>query len=125
MGRPRRVIVGLVAVNANGEERQMMIPFLLGAGVGYVLGARAGRERYEQIARAYRRVADNPTVQGAAGVARAKAGEALQAGVSAARDRVAGGPGRSGPAGPGAPGRAAGPGTNGTRPYGQTTRVDN
>ena len=47
------------------------------------------RERYEQLARAYRRVADNPSVQGAAGVARAKAGEAVQAGIAVAKDKVA------------------------------------
>ncbi|OLR95422.1 hypothetical protein [Actinokineospora bangkokensis] len=51
--------------------------FLVGAGVGYVLGAKAGRQRYDQIMRVYRKVADHPAVQGAAGVARAKVGEAL------------------------------------------------
>jgi hypothetical protein len=54
-----------------------MIPFLLGAAVGYVLGARAGRERYEQLARTYRRVADHPAVQGAAGIAKAKVVDAV------------------------------------------------
>ncbi|MFC9252170.1 hypothetical protein ACFWMR_23960 [Amycolatopsis thailandensis] len=49
--------------------------FLLGAAAGYVLGAKAGRGRYEQIVRTYRKVADHPMVQGAAGVARAKVGE--------------------------------------------------
>ena len=81
----------------------MIVPFLLGAGVGYVLGARAGRERYEQLARAYRRVADNPSVQGAAGVARAKAGEAVQVGLQKARERVA----PDGGGEPQAPGRAS------------------
>ncbi|MPY79811.1 MAG: hypothetical protein GEV04_15350 [Actinophytocola sp.] len=52
-----------------------MVKFLLGAAVGYVLGSRAGRSRYEQIVRTYRKVADHPAVQGAAGVARAKIGE--------------------------------------------------
>ncbi|NIH81561.1 MULTISPECIES: hypothetical protein [Amycolatopsis] len=52
-----------------------MKTFLLGAGVGYVLGARAGRARYEQIVRTYRAVADHPAVQGAAGFVRAKVGE--------------------------------------------------
>lgn len=51
--------------------------FVLGAAVGYVLGSRAGRSRYEQIVRTYRKVADHPAVQGAAGVARAKVGEKL------------------------------------------------
>ena len=49
-----------------------MMAFLLGAATGYVLGARAGRERYEQIARTYHRVTDHPAVQSAAGVARQK-----------------------------------------------------
>ncbi|HEY4004213.1 MAG TPA: hypothetical protein VGM60_03365 [Pseudonocardia sp.] len=50
----------------------MLIPFMVGAAVGYVLGARAGRERYEQLASTYRRVADHPAVQTAAGIAKAK-----------------------------------------------------
>jgi hypothetical protein len=50
-----------------------MIGFVLGAATGYVLGARAGRERYEQLARAYRRISDHPAVQSAAGVVRERA----------------------------------------------------
>ena len=49
-----------------------MIRFVAGAAVGYVLGSRAGRERYEQIKRWSTRVADNPAVQGAAGLVRAQ-----------------------------------------------------
>jgi hypothetical protein len=82
-----------------------MLPFLLGMGVGYVLGTRAGRERYEQLSKAYRRVADNPQVQAAAGVARAKAGEAVQAGVAVAKDKVA--PSSNTGHEPAAPGRSA------------------
>ncbi|MGQ0774190.1 MAG: hypothetical protein ACT4NY_07200 [Pseudonocardiales bacterium] len=52
-----------------------MWQFLLGGAVGYVLGSRAGRERYEQLERTSRRVIDHPAVQGAAGVARAKVTE--------------------------------------------------
>ena len=59
--------------------------FLLGAATGYVLGARAGRERYEQIVRTYHRVADHPAVQGAAGVARAKVTDAVRTRVKAFR----------------------------------------
>ncbi|MGD9959230.1 hypothetical protein [Nocardioides sp.] len=36
---------------------------LIAAGVGYVLGARAGRERYEQIKSAALRVRNDPRVQ--------------------------------------------------------------
>jgi hypothetical protein len=39
---------------------------------GYVLGSRAGRERYEDIVRVARRVAGSQTVQSAAGVAQAR-----------------------------------------------------
>ena len=52
-----------------------MKAFLMGAAVGYVLGAKAGRGRYEQIVATYRKIADHPAVQGAAGIARAKIGE--------------------------------------------------
>ncbi|MCK2220041.1 YtxH domain-containing protein [Actinomadura sp. ATCC 31491] len=63
--------------------------FTLGLAIGYVLGSRAGRERYEQIKRAAQRVADNPRVQEVAGVvgaqasryadvARTKVGDTLQ-----------------------------------------------
>ncbi|HEV2782592.1 MAG TPA: hypothetical protein VGX25_24625 [Actinophytocola sp.] len=52
-----------------------MKAFLMGAAVGYVLGAKAGRARYDQIVRTYRKIADHPAVQGAAGIARAKIGE--------------------------------------------------
>lgn len=49
------------------------LTFLVGLAVGYVLGTRAGRERYEQIKRSARRVADNPSVQETAGVLQAQA----------------------------------------------------
>ncbi|MGH3964444.1 MAG: hypothetical protein ACRDRY_14490 [Pseudonocardiaceae bacterium] len=44
-----------------------MCGFLLGGAIGYLLGSRAGRERYEQVERMCRQVLDHPTVQGAAG----------------------------------------------------------
>ena len=39
------------------------LTLLVAGGVGYVLGARAGRERYEQIKRTATRVKDDPRVQ--------------------------------------------------------------
>jgi hypothetical protein len=57
-----------------------MLMFLLGAALGYVLGAQAGRERYEQLLRTYQRVADHPAVQGAAGVVRARVEERVNGG---------------------------------------------
>ncbi len=53
------------------------LTFLAGAGVGYVLGARAGRERYEQIRRAYAQAKDDPRLQGIAGMVQARADDAL------------------------------------------------
>jgi membrane protein DedA with SNARE-associated domain len=57
-----------------------MFRLLLGAAIGYVLGSRAGRERYEQIKRWTSRAADHPAVQGAAGFVQAKVGELLPGG---------------------------------------------
>lgn len=81
-----------------------MIAFLLGAAVGYVLGARAGRERYEQLARTYRRVADHPAVQGAAGIAKAKVVDTVSTATGARREPSPGAPGPATPIGRGAAG---------------------
>jgi hypothetical protein len=45
---------------------------LVYAAAGYVLGARAGQERYEQIVRVARRVAGSQTVQSTAGLVQAR-----------------------------------------------------
>jgi hypothetical protein len=47
--------------------------FLGGAAVGFVVGTRAGRERYDQLVAAARRVWDHPTVQEATGVVQEQA----------------------------------------------------
>ncbi len=39
------------------------LTFITGAAVGYVLGARAGRERYEQLRKTARGIAQNPAVR--------------------------------------------------------------
>ena len=39
------------------------ITFLAGLAVGYVVGTRAGRERYEQMVKFSRKVIENPTVK--------------------------------------------------------------
>ncbi|MGH3899086.1 MAG: hypothetical protein ACRDTA_12750 [Pseudonocardiaceae bacterium] len=57
------------------DEEDDMRGFLLGGAIGYVLGSRAGRERYEQIERICRQLIDHPAVQGAAGVVSAKISE--------------------------------------------------
>lgn len=52
------------------------ITFAAGLAVGYVLGAKAGRARYEQLVRSARKVADNPVVQEVAGLVGAQVGNA-------------------------------------------------
>jgi hypothetical protein len=47
--------------------------FLGGVGVGYLLGTRAGRERFDQIVSTARRFWESPTVQEAAGLVQAQA----------------------------------------------------
>ena len=68
---------------------------IVGAGVGYVLGARAGRGRYEQIEAQAKRLWSDPRVQEkksqAQAVAQEKAGQAQQAAqhkASQAQDKV-------------------------------------
>jgi hypothetical protein len=53
------------------------LSFLAGFGAGYVLGSRAGRERYEQIRRAYAHAKDDPRLQSLAGIAQARADDVL------------------------------------------------
>lgn len=75
------------------------LSLLLGVGVGYVLGTRAGRGRYEQIKAQAQKIAGNPKVQdaahkaqdavvtqatAAAGVAKEKVGDAT----SSATDKL-------------------------------------
>lgn len=47
--------------------------FVGGLAAGFVLGARAGREKYEEMVIKGRKLLDHPTVQEAAGVAQAQA----------------------------------------------------
>jgi hypothetical protein len=53
------------------------LSFLAGFGAGYVLGSKAGRERYEQIRRAYAQAKDDPRLQSIAGMVQARADDAL------------------------------------------------
>ena len=53
------------------------LSFLAGVGAGYVLGARAGRERYEQIRRAWAQAKDDPRLQSVAGMAQARADDVV------------------------------------------------
>ncbi|MGW4434912.1 YtxH domain-containing protein [Streptomyces sp. NPDC004596] len=42
------------------------LTFIAGVALGYVLGTRAGRERYEQLKKTARRFAENPAVRNTA-----------------------------------------------------------
>jgi hypothetical protein len=56
---------------------------IIGFGAGYVLGAKAGRQRYEQIQAWWSKFSGNPTVQKAAGSAKSLAGDAGRKGMEA------------------------------------------
>ncbi|THV43563.1 hypothetical protein [Glycomyces buryatensis] len=60
--------------------------FVAGIAIGYVLGAKAGTERYDQIVDCARRVTGNDTVQQVASSVRSQAGKAA----NAAQDKIKG-----------------------------------
>jgi hypothetical protein len=64
------------------------LSLLVAAGAGYVLGARAGRQRYDQIAATARKVADNPKVQRVAHRAQEAAAQQAAAAAEVAKDKV-------------------------------------
>jgi hypothetical protein len=61
------------------------ITFLSGLTLGYVLGAQAGRERYEQLKQLARKAAESPAMQQTAGALQAQATAAAKM----ARDKAA------------------------------------
>ncbi|MBB5933109.1 YtxH domain-containing protein [Streptomyces zagrosensis] len=68
------------------------LTFITGVAVGYVLGARAGRERYEQLRKSAQRVSQNPAVRNTAEAAahsgREAAGKAFDAVSAKLGDRL-------------------------------------
>ena len=64
------------------------LSLIAGLGVGYVLGARAGRERYEQIKAGAQKVARHPRVQSAADRAAEQARAQTEAAVATAKEKV-------------------------------------
>jgi hypothetical protein len=99
--------------------RLSRVTFVCGLAIGYVLGAQAGRERYEQLKRLARKAAESPAMQQTAGAlqaqatataaaARSKATAGVRRGAAkVARRRPAARPG-TGASGNGAAGRPAG-----------------
>lgn len=65
------------------------LSLLAAAGAGYVLGARAGRERYEQIRSQAKKVARNPKVQDATHRAQDAATAQAVSAAAAVKDKVA------------------------------------
>jgi hypothetical protein len=61
-----------------------------GFAAGYLLGAKAGRERYEQIMHQAKELWQRPEVQNVAAKGRETLGQAAQRGVGAASDRMEG-----------------------------------
>lgn len=64
------------------------LSLLAAGGVGYVLGARAGRERYEQIKVQAQKVARNPKVQDATQQAKDVAAEQAAVAAGVVKDKV-------------------------------------
>jgi hypothetical protein len=69
---------------------RIKLAFGTGFAAGYLLGARAGRERYEQIVRTAKGVAENPAVQEVAGVLQVQLGEFVRTARRSVTDRVGG-----------------------------------
>jgi hypothetical protein len=72
-GRRNRAAIAGMTCSGEVQMHRYRITFLSGFAAGFVLGARAGRERYEQIVRVARSVADSPAAQQAAGAVQAQA----------------------------------------------------
>jgi hypothetical protein len=64
------------------------LKLLAGLAAGYVLGARAGRERYERIAEATRRLAERPEVRELTGKVRSGLEAGLDKAAGTASDRL-------------------------------------
>jgi hypothetical protein len=64
------------------------LKLLTGLAAGYVLGARAGRERYERITEATRRLAERPEVRELTGKVRSGLGAGLERAAGTASDRL-------------------------------------
>jgi hypothetical protein len=62
--------------------------FMAGAAIGLVVGARAGRERYDQLMKYVHKVTDNPSVRNATKTASQKAGELSKAAGQQAADKL-------------------------------------
>jgi hypothetical protein len=67
---------------------RLKLGFLVGFGAGYVLGAKAGTERYEQLRRLYGNLISSPQFQQATDKAKEAAGTGLEQAKGAASEGV-------------------------------------
>ena len=67
---------------------RISVTFLAGFAIGYVAGAQAGRERYEQMVQLGRKAVENPTVQQVTRSAGAKATSLSKAAGQKAAERM-------------------------------------
>jgi hypothetical protein len=71
------------------EDAMKKKSFVLGFGVGYILGARAGRQRYEQIVDLWNQLIGSPRVQDAAARTRYVASAGARRGLTVVQRGVA------------------------------------
>jgi hypothetical protein len=64
------------------------ILFLAGLGVGYLIGTRAGREKYDQMVTQARKIWDSPSVQEAAGMVQSQAARLYDQGKQVVSDKI-------------------------------------
>jgi hypothetical protein len=71
-----------------GPDMRGKLLFITGVGVGYVLGTRAGRQKFDQMMAQARAIWESPTVQEAAGVVQAQANRLYEEGKQAVSEQV-------------------------------------
>jgi uncharacterized membrane protein YgcG len=84
------------------------------AGVGYVLGAKAGRERYNQIEAKFREIAGMPAVQNATQTIKEQASTVADTAKSTVNEKAGGGSGSSGSGSSGSGGSGSGGASGGS-----------
>jgi hypothetical protein len=80
--------VHITTMRERGFAMRTRITFLAGFAAGYVAGARAGRERYEQIVKLSRKAAESPAVRKATQAAGDKATGLTKAAGQKAAERL-------------------------------------
>lgn len=82
--RPTAIVTHHRPLTTRGSA-SVKASYLLVAAIGYVLGARAGRQRYESLVSAARRITGSQTVQSTAGVVQARIDRHVRQGKPPAR----------------------------------------